>query len=137
MKYLINGISAKVGGGKSVLNNFLNELLLDVEFLENRNITVVIPHEFDYGGFPDHLNIIKFHDFCQEVFSLFVIILILPLFLKFKRFDVVFNLADIPIPTAKKQAMIFDWAFAIYTDQEIWERMSLTERMYKKFVKGF
>lgn len=134
MKYLINGISAKVGGGKSVLNNFLNELLLDVEFLENRNITVVIPHEFDYGGFPNHLNIIKIPRFLSGgIFTFLLIILILPLFLKFKRFDVVFNLADIPIPTAKKQAMIFDWAFAIYTDQEIWERMSLTERMYKKF----
>ena len=134
MKYLINGISAKVGGGKSVLNNFVNQLLLDVEFLENRHITMIIPYQFDYEHFPNHINIIKIPRLLSgSIFTFLSIILILPIFLKLKRFDVVFNLADIPIPTATKQAMIFDWAFAIYEDQEIWKRMSFAERTYKKF----
>ena len=124
----LNGLNAKAGGGKSILNNFLTLLKASPsphQFLvltpdaaaykkyENERIKIVdIPRRYkNKGAFP-------------IVYSL-----ILPKLLAKLNIDLLFNLADIPVRTKIKQVFLFDWSYAVYPNSVAWGMMG-----YKDFI---
>ena len=54
---------------------------------------------------------------------------------KLKEFKVdrVINFGDIPIRTKAEQTFYFDWPYAVYKDQDIWQKMSFSDYLAKKF----
>ncbi len=131
-RIFINGLSAKAGGGKSILTNYLHLLS---KYTDNDVYIVLVPskdlyHEFKSTKFKIfHLpNILsnKFH-------FLFVYSIILPIILRIKEIDLIFNLADVPIRSKVKQVFLFDWSYAVYPKSEVWKMMGWRDFLIKKF----
>lgn len=137
---LINGISAKTGGGKAILTNYLK--LLNQNKLKHSYI-IIAPsksyaqkHKNNRIAFivPPMLFRIQF------IFPL-TYLFYLPRIIKKYHADVVFNLADIPVPTKAKQIFLFDWAYAVYPESSIWKNMGFKDLLVRKtkvwFFKQF
>jgi len=127
----INGLNAKAGGGKSILNNYL--LLLNESTLKYRYI-VLVPALNEYKKYSsEKINIIAMPE-------LFNNNLYYPLFynyyfnkiLRKYNVDVVLNLADIPIKTKIKQIFLFDWSYAVYPDSIVWKMMDFKSWLSRK-----
>lgn len=125
---LINGISAKAGGGRSILTNFLSLL-----HKKNRNeqFIVIVPDEKYLSYSTDNIRIIPVKN---STFTLttFYFSTIKRLIRKYKV-SLIFNLADIIIPVSTNQIYLFDWPYAIYPDSIVWSRMSTKDKLYRRF----
>jgi len=125
---LVNGISAKWGGGKSILVNFLsllNNTNKDDQFI------VVVPANADYCAYAKKNIIIlpvkgSSLSLCRYYF--FTIRRII------KKYNVslIFNLSDIIVPVSTKQLYLFDWPYAIYPESIVWKRMGRKEWLFRK-----
>lgn len=132
----INGLKAKCGGGKSILNNYLSLL---------RNSKS--PHRF-FVLTPDKLEYEKYNcGFIQivEVPNVFtgpllfplLYLMALPRLMRAHKIDLIFNLGDIPIPSNISQVYLFDWSYAVYPESVVWKKMdtkSFLIRRVKLFV---
>lgn len=131
MIIFINGLSAKAGGGKSIMTNYLN--LLSKSTDADRYI-ILAP---DKNAF-QHLNSSRIEVyslpkiFSNKLFFPIVYSYVLPYILNKKKVDIVFNLADVPIKTYKKQVFLFDWPYAVYPKSEVWKMMGLADYLVKK-----
>jgi glycosyltransferase involved in cell wall biosynthesis len=125
---LINGISARSGGGKSVLVNFLKSL-----HASNRDekFVVIVPYGSDYSTFSKSNILIIVHK--NSIFSLasFYFSGIKKIARK-HNVTLILNLADFIIPIATKQVYLFDWPYAIYPESIVWKRMTMRENIFRK-----
>lgn len=128
---LVNGISSKTAGGKSILLNFLNTI-------ENRDLE----HEFTIIVDSSKKNL-KFKNKKIKIKSLgkffeiqillpFTNNYLLPKLIRKLNIDLVFNLSDLPIPTKTKQILLFDWPYAVYPNSKAWKLGGLWERIRRK-----
>jgi glycosyltransferase involved in cell wall biosynthesis len=139
-KVFVNGLSAKSGGGKSIITNYLRMLSGNMSEV---NYIVLVPDkstfQFATKGNIKLIQIPKI--WTNKLFFPFVYSFILPRVLKKQGIDIVFNLADIPIKTNVKQVFLFDWSYAVYPKSEVWKMMSLGDYLVKKsklyFFKKF
>ena len=126
---LINGISAKFGGGKSILVNFLGLL-----FKSNKKeqFVVIVPPGFEYLAYSkENIRIIPIKN---SYFSLFIFyFLTIKQIVKKYKVSLIFNLADLIVPISTKQVYLFDWPYAIYPNSIAWNRMSRMEWFFRKF----
>ncbi len=127
----INGLSAKAGGGKSILNNYLS--LLSQKSLEHSYI-VLTPDKKDYIKYENNeINIIQLPQILNLSFiQVIVYSYIVNKILIKNKVDLVLNLADIPIRTSCKQIFLFDWAYAVYPESTVWKLMTLREWFHRK-----
>lgn len=131
-RIFINGLSAKSGGGKSILSNYLRLLYKSTD---NEVYIVLVPskelyHEYNSAKIEIfHLPIILSNKFLFP----FVYSIILPIILRKKEVDLIFNLADVPIRSKVKQLFLFDWPYAVYPKSEVWEMMGWGDFLVKKF----
>jgi|ERR1035437_194866 glycosyltransferase involved in cell wall biosynthesis len=128
---LINGISAKSGGGRSILNNYL-DLLSKIPF--QNNYFIIVPNFEEYIKFKNsNITIIHF-----EVFSKYTFFLPLFYFCSIKNvikkysIDLILNFGDIIIPAKTTQVYLFDWAYAVYPESLLWKRMEFKEKIIRK-----
>jgi len=117
---LINGISAKSGGGRSILTNFLT-------MLNSRgsahDFTVIVPNDASYGGHAGpRVRLLPMPRLSKTVLLPAVTALVLPRLIRRGGYDLVLNLADIPIPTETRQVFLFDWSYAAYPESIAWQR---------------
>lgn len=131
-KILINGISAKSGGGRSILTNLLNTISsrkINFEFI------VIVPQNHGYEKFStENIAIVEFSTLHYNVLKqLYFYNFWIKKFIKENNISLVFNLADVIIPLNRKQLFLFDWSYATYPESIVWKRMGLFERYYKKF----
>ena len=126
---LVNGISAKLGGGKSILVNFLSLLY---ESNDKEQFIVVVPPDKEYLKYAkENIRIVPVKN---SYFSLVVFYFsTIRQIVKKYKVSLIFNLADFIIPVATKQVYLFDWPYAIYPDSVAWARMSMKERLFRKF----
>lgn len=127
----MNGISAKTGGGVSILTNFLSIAMRekgDDEYL------VLTPTASTYSRYSsstvtivDVPNRYK-HSFMFPILQAVVI----PKLIQKLACDRVLNLADVPIPTSVHQCYLFDWPYAIYPESQAWKRMRLKDWLVRK-----
>jgi glycosyltransferase involved in cell wall biosynthesis len=135
-KIFINGLSAKAGGGKSILTNYLS--LLSESKTDDRYI-VLVPDKNTYKEF-NSFKIEVIHlpsPLSTKVFFPFIYSIILPILLKKKKVAIIFNLADIPIVTSIKQIFLFDWPYAVYPKSEVWKMMGTGDYIVKKIKLYF
>lgn len=135
-KILINGLNAKSGGGKSILNNYLQILK---ENLDNNIYYVLTPNKLEYSKFEsDSIKIID----VKSVFKLSIALpftyrFILKRLVKGYEINTIFNLADIPIVTDIYQVFLFDWPYAVYPESRVWKMMSIKDYYKRKFKLFF
>lgn len=134
-RIFINGISAKSGGGKTILVNILNVLKAQAgcDFF-----VVLVPSRDYHAMFSSrHIETVSIGFLSKTIFLPFVNSFFIPLFIKIKKCDAVFNLSDLPIPTEKKQMFLFDWPYAIYPDSISWSIQRSTDYLIRKFKLFF
>lgn len=127
----LNGLNAKTGGGKSILNNYLT-------LLKNSNSDkyyyVLTPIKKEYEKYNcEIIEIVDINKIYKKTILLpFVNSFILPKTIRNLNIDVIFNLADIPIPSNIPQAFLFDWSYAAYPDSTVWETMDFKSSLIRK-----
>ena len=129
---LINGISARAGGGRAILSNLLCVIQADRD-CEHQFWAVVSDWE-EYSSIDcPHLHIIRVpHVLRKRVFlPLFYTAYASRLSRKYS-IDVVFNLADLIFPTHIPQIWFFDWSYLVYPDSSVWKRMSPVDMCLRK-----
>ena len=117
-RILVNGMSAKSGGGKSILRNLLGAL---ADRDTGHELIVVVPSTDGYREFSSPtLRLVVLKDLASAAglmsFSLFGVHRIL----RDERIDVLFNPSDIPVRTRTKQIFLFDWPYAAFPDSPAW-----------------
>lgn len=121
MNILINGISSKFGGGKSILSNLLNQITLN-DFQDDIMYYCLISDQISFDLNSNNIILIKKSKYIHVLFYYFFYINLLK---KRYNINIILNLGDIPIITSCRQIFLFDWAFAVYpNDPVIWKRMN-------------
>ncbi len=129
---LVNGISAKSGGGRSILTNFLTMLNLKGS---SHDFTVIVPDHASYGAYAGpRVRLLPMPWFSKTALLPAVNALVLPNLVRRDGYDLVLNLADIPIPTETRQVFLFDWSYAAYPDSIAWQRAGWADSL-KRQVK--
>lgn len=127
---LVNGISAKSAGGRSILTNFLT-LLKKIN--TSHNFSVIVPDYGSYGGLAGpRVRLLPMPWFSKAALLPAVNALMLPGLVRRGGYDLVLNLADIPIPTETRQIFLFDWSYAAFPESIAWQRASWTDNFKRR-----
>lgn len=137
-KILINGISAKSGGGKSILINFIKILMKNT----SKNIYYILTPNTEFYSIliknNPNIKLIYISDFFKNKYILsFTHRFILPFLINKYNINLVFNLSDIPVVTKKFQIFLFDWSYAVYPESKVWEMMSSKDYYVRKLKLFF
>jgi hypothetical protein len=132
---LINGVNSKVGGGKSILNNYL-QLLYESD--DNNLYYLICPNEEEYLKYvSDKIKIIKISSkFKLGIFFPILYFIIIPKIIKKYKIETLFNLGDIPIRLRMKQIYLFDWPYAVYPEYLTSPDMTFKDRVLRN-IKYF
>ncbi len=134
-RILVNGFSAKAGGGRAIFRNYL-ALLVDRAPTHGDHYLVLsaIPGE--------DRELVRqcSHVIVVEVPTLFRFPIMLPLFyfwwldrmIRRNRIQAVLNFADIILPVRAAQVYFFDWSYAVYPESEVWARMTWLDRWVRR-----
>ena len=127
---LINGVSAKTGGGKSILVNFLELLSPEVD----KNYFVLTPDYNLYKKYESHnIKIIDIDGLYKNVFLMpYLYDYYFNSIIKKYNINLIFNLADIPIKTNTKQLFLFDWSYAVYPNSIVWKMLDIKSYVVRK-----
>lgn len=129
---LVNGISAKSGGGRSVLTNFLTVL---GERSGGHAYTVLVPSAAGYSNFAARLvRIIAMPIGSSTAMLPFTNRFVLPSLVRKLGCDAILTFSDLPIPSPIPQVYLFDWPYAAYPDSPAW-RMGGIAAVAKRRVK--
>lgn len=129
-RILINGVSAKSGGGKSILRNLLAGLSSQGG---GHHYTVLVPPEQGYDDLAsDAVAIVPRRDIGSLPALARFSLLTLPKLLSTERFDLLFNPSDIVVPTSTPQLFLFDWAYAAFPDSPAWALGSTRDRLVRR-----
>ncbi len=131
---LINGSTAKTGGGKQILFSLI-EKINEYGNQSGYKFVILVPDKSEFLHIKK-----KYISFKQipKVFNKSFLVplnncVTIPLIIKNNSIKIVFNLGDIPLRTNCNQVMLFDWPYAIYEDKEVWRLMPLKEKFLRKF----
>ena len=141
-RIFINGVNAKTGGGRSVLNNYLS--LLKEQNTEHI-FFVLTPDKDEYAKYNSELlRIVDVSDNMKRT-VLFPVLYryAIPRLLREHRIDVILNFGDIVIPSGIPQINLFDWPYAVYPDSIVWKMMdfrsyltrSIKLAVFRKYLK--
>jgi glycosyltransferase involved in cell wall biosynthesis len=126
---LINGISAKSGGGKSILVNFLS--LLRQSHIQDKFV-VVVPPDKEYLNYSK--NNVRIIPLKNSNFSLFTFYFsTIRKIINKHDVSIIFSIADVIAPVSTTQICLFDWPYAIYPESIAWKRMTRKEWLFRKF----
>ena len=129
MNILINGISSKVGGGKSILLNLLNEI--NSNYTNNNIYYCIVNDKFISNHTYNNIIFLKKR---KNINVLFYYIFYINILIKKNNIKLLLNLGDIPVISSCRQIFLFDWAFAVYpNDPKIWTRMNFKDYCTRKF----
>jgi len=129
---LINAITLRSGGGKSVLTNFLKSIQApSLKFIvcvrPNCGYeTLELPNNVIIKTVPSYLNFTFFWHFHEYWVGLVI---------KASSPELVINFGNLPLPfyTKSPQWTYFHWPYAIYPESEIWNRMSQKDLLLRKY----
>lgn len=125
-RVFVNGISAKSGGGRSILTNFL-------KVARNRDdrfeYIVAVPSLDGYEELAnDRIRLIPMNWQSHTALIPLANTALLPRRVRQLGCNLVFNLSDIPMRTTAPQVLLFDWPYAIYTESPAWNMMSCKDK---------
>lgn len=129
--FLINGFSAKMGGGKAIFEAYLSA---SASRNDPNVYFVITPNEAHYRSWNnDRIHVLPISPIFQKPFML-------PLFygylvgriVKTNRIDAALNFGDIVLPVNVPQVYFFDWSYAVYPDSIAWARMNWTSYLQRR-----
>lgn len=128
---LINGVSAKSGGGKSILTNLLRSIFNKGS---GYRYIVIVPAKMGYEIFSNgNIIILEYDDSRLAILKqLYFYFFYLKRIVKNYDISLIFNLSDIIIPLKINQLFLFDWSYAVYPESLVWKKMGLFEFIYRK-----
>lgn len=127
----LNGLNAKAGGGKSILNNYLTLL---IEKASDKLFFVLTPDAEEYRKYEtDWVKIVDIPAIYKNKLAFpLVYSTVVPRLLKQLKIDLVFNLSDIPLKTNIRQIFLFDWSYAVYPHSIVWQMMTGKDFIVRK-----
>jgi len=127
----INGISAKSGGGKSILTNFLSLLAKNND---GRRYYVLVPKAAEYWcDAGENISILDLpRRYSKTALYPLVNRWVIPRLVRKHKCDLIFNLADVPMPANAKQIFLFDWSYAAFPESPVWQMMDLKSWVIRK-----
>jgi glycosyltransferase involved in cell wall biosynthesis len=126
---LINGISARSGGGKSILVNFIKLLH---QSTRREQYVVIVPGDSDYSQYAkENIEIIPAYNSTYNLYTFYF--KSIRQIVKEKAVSLILNIADVVAPVHVNQVYLFDWPYATYPESVVWKRMSAKEWLFKKF----
>jgi len=129
---LVNGISAKSGGGRSVLTNFLTVLCSRPQ---THRFTVVVPDSESYSRFASAgLAILPMQRWASAALLPFTTEFQLPRLFRALDCNAMLNFSDLPVPGIRHQVFLFDWPYAAYPESVAW-RMGGIRAVLKRRAK--
>lgn len=133
-RILVIGVSAKSAGGKSILKNFLKILS---SRKSKHSWCFLVPSLDDFKGLScTNACFYECSILSKQLFLPITFSLILPQYARILKSDVIFNLADIPIPTKIPQLFLFDWSYAVYPNSKAWT-LGSSNSVLKRKLKFF
>jgi len=137
MNVLINGLNSKVGGGKSIILNF-------IDYIEgNRNkdyfYFILVPPEIKKNVITlsgENYKLIFCSLWSKTLLSPISYFLYIPYLAKKLNVRAIINLGDLIINTKINQIYLFDWAYVVYPESPVWSMMRFKEYTAKK-IKAF
>jgi len=131
MIILINGVNLKVGGGVTVIFNFLNSIIENERF-HNHSYHVIVPSNVGfekYDKFPVKIELMpeKMKSPIKRLYLDYTwlknrIVEINP--------NVIFSMGNIAIPSKIKQGVLFMYPYAIYPeDKTVWKILNITTQI--------
>ena len=129
-RIFVNALYAKGGGGKSILINFLASINKNSAY----EFHVFVPDKAEYQFFAsDHVIILKIPKIYNKT-ELFPIVnqFILPWLVRRQKCDLVFNLANAPMPTSVRQVFLFQWSYAAFPRSPVWQMMDFKSWLVRK-----
>lgn len=125
---LFNFSSAKLGGGKYILENFIKHISF---FSKNYNCFLVLPKGSNFF-IPSQKNITLIESATHVLLNNYIK---LPYIIHKLNVNIIINFCDIIIPSRKKQIYFFDWAYLVYDEQYIWKRMNFHDWLYRRIKR--
>ncbi|MCF8430202.1 MAG: glycosyltransferase [Bacteroidia bacterium] len=128
---LLNGMNLKSGGGKNILLNFISEIQKNTS---NYNWFILVPNKIDFLSIENkNIHYIQpLYFFRLKINFPFLYFIYFPLIIKILRINLILNFGDIIIPSKTKQIYFFDWAYAVYNDNYIWDKMKLLQKIQRR-----
>lgn len=138
---LINGFSAKIGGGKAIFDDYLS-FLSDASQNDPDDYFVITPNDALYRVWAgEKIHVLRIPRMYHKlIFLLLFYVHVIPKIVRVNRIDAVFNFGDIVLPVRVPQVYFFDWAYAVYPESVVWAKMSLAsyvQRRVKYYVVRF
>lgn len=133
--YLINGFSAKTGGGKAIFEDYLS--FLTAASRDDQNTYFVItPNEAQYRSWnSEEIHILPVSSVYQKpIFLPLFYFFIVHRIVRLNQIDAVLNFGDVILPIHVPQVYFFDWAYAVYPESIVWKRMKLTD-YFRRWAK--
>ena len=125
-KVFINGISAKSGGGRSILTNFLK---VAGQVNDQYRYIVAIPSLQGYDSFAsERIRLVVMGNLSHTMMVPLVSVFRLPRLIKQFECDILFNISDVPVATAISQIFLFDWPYAAFPESVAWKLSCLYDR---------
>jgi len=138
---LINGFSAKSGGGKAIFEDYLSSL---AEASQNNtdDYFILTPDGALYSTWSGkNIHILRISPIYKKLLFVSLFYLqVVPNIVKRKRIDAVFNFGDIVLPVNVPQVYFFDWSYFVYPNSIVWKKMDLAsyiQRRVKFYVIKF
>jgi glycosyltransferase involved in cell wall biosynthesis len=129
--FFINGLNAKTGGGRSILNNLLT-LIRNRIFSDDYYVLTPLKGQYEkYTS--ESLKIVDIAPFLKVTsLSPFVYQFVLPKLISKLNVNAILNLGDLIINTKIPQLYLFDWPYAAYPESVVWKTMELKGYMQRK-----
>ncbi len=125
-KVFVNGISAKSGGGRSILTNFLK---VARQMDDPYHYVVAVPDAESYAELAhDRIELLPMQQASKTMRVPIASAIMLPRAARAVGADLVFNLSDIPLCSSLPQVFLFDWPYAAFPDSSAWKLSTLKER---------
>ena len=131
MRILVNALACRVAGARTVAMNFLR-CYRDGDF--DHELVVYAPAECGYEALgapnahihlaPNSVHFVPIRPWVDNVWMKRVLEDVKP--------DVMFALGSIAYPTVLPQLVLYHWPYAIYPEDEVWQRMSFADRTSRR-----
>ena len=127
----INGINSNVGGGRTILFDYMKHL--NRQESGNRYFLLTTNHDdFDWIS-NDKITVVELPTYYgNTVLAPVIYEFTINNYLEKKEIDVVFNFGDLIINTKIPQVYLFDWPYALYPNSIIWKRMGWYDRFIRR-----
>lgn len=131
---LVNGFSAKSGGGKVIFDNYFNAIKRDTArglnyfFLTSAEQRDICKTELGHT-----ITIVEVPRLFRNKFALPLLYLYwLPKYCKKNSIKSVLNFGDLILPFIRNQIYFFDWAYLCVPESPVWSLMDKTDLMKRK-----